>query len=329
MKKYRSYIFLLILIFSFLIFGYIYLGNSSKHVDIIELKFISDHSLVTDIDSPIPDDIIAFSDCYTKNDSVDYISRISFKRTDIGNLNADSLNNYEFRIGKGVSINETKKMFKKENASKKATEKMYLESIGTSDNIELDTTNIRYFYLVPMNDPRAQGSSMYFDQHQKLKDYINDELKQGKLFKGKEKNIITIILTIGQNNEMQKADIKKDKVNNLVKNEIDKTSTENNNSSTTTVKKNISIKALLKKISKNKVQWSDDLKNYAESITIVFDNGMKKYTENVTNMNSYIFNSGDKDFDGVEVTVTLIVGLPNNIKVNDALSMKMKVVCSL
>lgn len=334
MKKYRSYFFLIFLVIGFLALGYYFLGLKSKAVEIIEINFISDHAIAKSGDDPIPSEIIAFSSSYTKNDTVDYLSRISFKRTDIGDYTADSLNNFRTRIDKSLKIRDAEEMFGEENNSKKATGRMYLNSDGSSISMEPDTSNIRYFFLVPMNDARAQGSAIYFDQAQKLKDFINEGLRQGNLFNDKKSNTITIILDDNKveplltDNVSEKETSKNSQSNNSSTNSIP-VSTREETVSSPPPPKNIEIKASLKKIDKNKVQWSDDLKNHAESITIVFDNGAKKFTDNVTNMNSYVFDSGDGDFDGVEVTVTLLVQLPSNIKVKDKLSIKMKVVCSI
>lgn len=81
--------------------------------------------------------------------------------------------------------------------------------------------------------------------------------------------------------------------------------------------KPISIVAGFKKNGQNKVQWSSDLKDNAESIIIIFSNGVKQYTDDVTGRSSYIFESGDKDFDGVECTVTLKVKLKSNVRMTD------------
>ena len=87
------------------------------------------------------------------------------------------------------------------------------------------------------------------------------------------------------------------------------------------------INASFIKIGQNKVQWSDDLKNNTEKITIVFDNGFKKYIDDVTNKNTYLFESGDKDFDGVECTVTLETVLKSNVKLIAKPKLKLKTHC--
>ena len=194
MKKYKSYFFLTFLVIGFLALGYFVLGLKSKSVEIIEINFISDHAIAENAGDLIPSEIISFSSSYIENDTVDFLARISFKRSDIGNYNADSLNNFRFRIDKSLKISDANEMFIEENKSKKVTEKMYLNSEGSSSSIESDISNIRYFYLVPMNDSRVTGSTKYFDQSQKLKDYINEGLRQGNLFNDKKKNTITIIL---------------------------------------------------------------------------------------------------------------------------------------
>jgi len=332
MKKYRSYFFLIFLVIGFLALGYYFLGLKSKAVEIIEINFISDHAIAKSGDDPIPSEIIAFSSSYTKNDTVDYLSRISFKRTDIGDYTADSLNNFRTRIDKSLKIRDAEEMFGEENNSKKATGRMYLNSDGSSISMEPDTSNIRYFFLVPMNDARAQGSAIYFDQAQKLKDFINEGLRQGNLFNDKKSNTITIIL---DDNKVEPL-----LTDNVSEKETSKNS-QSNNSSTNSIPvstreeqivlppppKNIAIKASLKKVAQNQVQWSDDLKNYAESITIVFDNGFKKFTEDVTNKNNYLFESGDKDFDGVQCTVTLVVVLKSHVKLTDKPSLKLMTHC--
>jgi serine/threonine protein kinase len=88
-----------------------------------------------------------------------------------------------------------------------------------------------------------------------------------------------------------------------------------------------SIKASFKKSAQNTVQWSEDLKNGADKITIVFNNGYKTYSRDVTGMNSYKFDSGDKDFDGVECTVELIVVLKPEYKLSDTPRLTMKTHC--
>ena len=90
----------------------------------------------------------------------------------------------------------------------------------------------------------------------------------------------------------------------------------------------IKINASFRKIAQNTVQWSDDLKNNAEKITIVFNNGVKTpFRENVTGLNSYKFESGDKDYDGVECTVTLEITLKPNVKMLDTPKLKMITHC--
>lgn len=79
----------------------------------------------------------------------------------------------------------------------------------------------------------------------------------------------------------------------------------------------VTILSSFRKTAQNTVQWSIDLKNNAEKITIVFNNGIKTFTEDVSGMSYYKFESGDKDFDGVECTVTLKVILKPNIKMKD------------
>jgi hypothetical protein len=194
MRKYRSYFFLLFLVIVFLIIGYIFLKKEPKNVEIIEINFISNHSVVEKMNDYIPVEIISFSSIYNQNDSIDYISRISFKRTDIGNYFTDSLNNYKFRIDQNLKIEDADKMFSEENKTKKATEKMFLKSEGTNNSILNDTSGTRCFYLVPINDQRVNGSNKYFDNYQRLKEYIDEELKIGTLFKEKRNNVITIIL---------------------------------------------------------------------------------------------------------------------------------------
>ena len=334
MRKYRSYFFLLLLAIGFLVFAYSFLKKDPKNVQIIEINFISNHSVVEKMNDFIPDEIKSFSSIYNQNDSIDYISRISFKRTDIGNYYADSLNNYKFRIDHNLKIEDADKMFSEENKTIKATEKMFLNSEGTNNSILNDTSEIRHFYLVPINDPRAHNSNKYFDKYQNLKKYIDEELKIETLFKDKRNNVITIILD-NQNVQVTEPE----KAPELLNPDNTKIKSDDNNVKVSSKKEEykpqappkstIEIYSLFKKISKNKVQWSNDLQTHAQKITIVFDNGDKKITADVTNMNSYTFDSGDKDFDGVEATVTLLVDIPGNIKIKDALSFKMKVVCSI
>ena len=87
------------------------------------------------------------------------------------------------------------------------------------------------------------------------------------------------------------------------------------------------IKASFVKIGQNKVQWSEDVKLYAESITIVLNNGMKSITENVTGKSSFTFKPGDKDFDGVECTATLIIKLKPNYRVSDKTTLTLIIIC--
>jgi len=89
----------------------------------------------------------------------------------------------------------------------------------------------------------------------------------------------------------------------------------------------ITISASFRKTAQNSVQWSNELKNNAEKITIIFNNGIKTFSEEVTGMNSYKFESGDKDFDGVECTVTLKVTLKPNVKMTDVPKLIMKTHC--
>lgn len=89
----------------------------------------------------------------------------------------------------------------------------------------------------------------------------------------------------------------------------------------------IRIKANFKKIEQNTVQWSEDLKNAADKITIVFNNGTKTYSNDVTGKNSFVFSSGDKDFDGVDCTVELLILLPSEFKLLDTPKLIMKTHC--
>jgi len=89
----------------------------------------------------------------------------------------------------------------------------------------------------------------------------------------------------------------------------------------------VTILASFRKTAQNTVQWSVDLKNNAEKITIVFNNGIKTFTEDVTGMSAYKFESGDKDFDGVECTVTLKVILKPNVKMKDVPKLTMITHC--
>lgn len=89
----------------------------------------------------------------------------------------------------------------------------------------------------------------------------------------------------------------------------------------------LAISAQFKKTAQNSVQWSNDLKNNAEKITIIFNNGIKTFSEEVTGLNFYRFESGDKDFDGVECTVTLKVILKPNVKMIDNPKLSMKTHC--
>ncbi len=200
MSKYKSLIFLSLLVFLFLLLGYIFLKPKEKQVQILEINFVSNHAIASTSGEALIKDILTFSDCFEKNDSIDYIARLSFKRTDIGNSNADSINGFKYRIDKNLTVSSANEMFDAENGSLKVTEKMFLESTGTEDDYSNDTTNVRFFYLVPPQDPRTNGS-IYFDQAQKLKDYISEKLKDGTLFSdGKQKNKISVILLEGQNN---------------------------------------------------------------------------------------------------------------------------------
>jgi serine/threonine-protein kinase len=87
------------------------------------------------------------------------------------------------------------------------------------------------------------------------------------------------------------------------------------------------IKSNFKKTEPNTVVWSDDLRNNAEKITIVFNNGFKTFSQDVSGMNSYKFQSGDKDFDGVECSVELIITLKPDVKLTDTPKIKMKTHC--
>ena len=143
----------------FLVFAYSFIKKDSKDVQILEINFISNHSVVEKMNDLIPDEIKSFSSIYNQTDSIDYISRISFKRTDIGNYYADSLNNYKFRIDHNLKIDDADKMFSEENKTKKATEKMFLKSEGTNNSILNDTSGTRYFYLVPIKFYSSCSSS--------------------------------------------------------------------------------------------------------------------------------------------------------------------------
>ena len=89
----------------------------------------------------------------------------------------------------------------------------------------------------------------------------------------------------------------------------------------------LNINASFKSTGQNKVQWSKELSENAESITIIFDNGYKKFTDDVSNSTNYLFESGDKDFDGVECSVYLKVVLKPNVKLSDKLKLKMTTHC--
>lgn len=198
MRKYRSYIFLILLLIGFLSIGYFLLGGKEKKVEIVEINFVSDHPISANTDELIPESIIMFASCYIENDSIDYISRISFKRIDINDNDADSLYYNKARIDRNLKIDDAKEMFANENKYKQSTSRMSKPSVGFKSGYKNDTLNTRYFYLVGENDPSAQAyPTIYFSQPEKLKDYINQELKSGTLFKGKKENKVTIIILKG------------------------------------------------------------------------------------------------------------------------------------
>lgn len=197
MRKYRSYIFLILLLFGFLSIGYFLLGGKEKKVEIVEINFVSDHAIVSNSNETIPDFITTFAACYTENDSLDYISKISFKRLDINNLNADSLYYNKARIDKKLKVSEAEEMFKAENYNKPSTKHMSANTLGNKTGLKKDTSGIRYFYLVSNFDPTTMNSAIHFEQPEELKEHINQELKSGTLFKGKKENKVTIIILKG------------------------------------------------------------------------------------------------------------------------------------
>jgi hypothetical protein len=90
----------------------------------------------------------------------------------------------------------------------------------------------------------------------------------------------------------------------------------------------ITINAKFKNIAQNKVQWSEELKDNSEKITIVFKTSFgKSFSEDVTNRTDYYFESGDKDFDGEPCTVTLNVVLKSSVKLADKPVLKFTTHC--
>lgn len=113
--------------------------------------------------------------------------------------------------------------------------------------------------------------------------------------------------------------------------EEEKTLTDCNGAVHTYFKKKIPVNkdvyASFTKTGQNAVQWSEDLKNNAAQITIIFNNGLKTFSDDVTGATKYKFESGDKDFDGVECTVTLKITLKTNVKLKDVPKLKMTTHC--
>ncbi len=369
MRKYRSYIFLGLLLIVFLAVGYFFLSGKTKKVEIVEINFVSDHAVTANVNELIPESIITFATCYIENDSIDYISRISFKRIDINDNNADSLV-YSKTIDKNLKINEAQEMFTNQNKSLKSTVRMSKQTVGFKSGYKDDTLKTRYFYLVGENDPNVRlYPTIYFNNHEELKKYINKELKSGTLFKGKKENKVTILLLKGTsspnpgggpepvphepdggggpvagnppgtptNSEWTQFNKKEQNLlNNGYKEgdgdieDLHKTLSDPDGETHYYYKKKAAekkfISAYFSKNGQNKVKWSNDLTENAEKITIVFDNGFKKYTDDVTNQTSYVFKSGDKDFDGVECTVTLVIVLKPNVKLLDKSKTTLKLI---
>ncbi len=91
----------------------------------------------------------------------------------------------------------------------------------------------------------------------------------------------------------------------------------------------ITINTGFREVSQNTMSWSEDLKKYAKSITIVYSSGKKTEEYNVTGVNRHVFQSGDKSFDGVQVKVYLKVVLPENVTLKGITQEIIYTVCDL
>lgn len=331
MRKYRSYIFLILLLFGFLSIGYFLLGGKEKKVEILEINFVSDHAIVSNSNEMIPEFITTFAACFTENDSIDYISKISFKRSDIFNDEADVLLYKKASIDRNLTVEEAEEMFKEENKSLKSTIGMFAVSMRVPYIDKEDTNNTRYFYLVSNFDPTAMNSAIHFDQPDKLKEHINQELKSGTLFKGKNENKITIIILKGNSSPNPVDGPNQDPGPKPVPHEPDGGGGGNKkpNPNPEPIEKRFAINSSFIELKQNTMSWSTDLKKYATSIKITYSNGRKILEYDVTGANQHVFNSGDKDFDAVQVKVTLKVELPENIKLNGKTQQTIYPICEL
>jgi hypothetical protein len=364
MKKYKSYIFLGSILICILVFGYIILSNQGKEDKIIEIDFLSDHPIVGTSHASMPQEVISFADCFEQNDSINYIAKISFRRVDINDQHSDSVI-YLGKIYENLNCKEANKIFDNENPSLKATPMMSYP-IGSSNNYP-DTSKHRVFRLVRHGDSRVIGSTIFFDSVPLLKQFINNELGKGTLFSS-GRNKVLIILENGQSEEdLKKVHENEAPVNEPVEVQEDeiqqktitcrfneqerslisrgfkegygsdgdeeKTLTDCNGEVHEYYKKKkekiTTISSGFREVSQNTMAWSEDLKKYAKSLTIVYSSGKKTEEYNVTGVSRHVFQSGDKSFDGVEVKVYLKVLLPENITLKGKTQEIIYTVCDL
>lgn len=294
MKKNQLLLILAVLLL-LLIGGYLYLTRDVSKTSVLEINFISDHPI--EENRMIPNYLNVFAQVFEDESGNHLISRLSFKRVDIGSIGVDSIQ-FSKPINSSLSHEEAQSLFDKERASISATSSMLQKKGDEKIDYSRDTTNIVHFYLDMSNT--APDNILTFNSASVLKNHIDSKLKEGNLFlQGLKPNSITVVLLSGnKNKEIRQDEIEIEKPEPDIK-------TENEIEQSKPIDPKVYSAAI--KVNGNNISWNRKLAD-AENLTITFTSnvdGKVLVSENVTGTSSYYFSYSNSIYEASSIKIQL------------------------
>jgi hypothetical protein len=339
MKRKNSILILAILILLFFVFGYLLITSKEHKTELLNISFVSECPICENGDK-VPFSILSVINVYSNKDNrIDLIPIISFKRIDISSTYVDTLH-FSRRVNNQMSKKNAESMFLTESKSLIATRNM-TEVLGTeSKSITIDTTDINYFYLIQGgSESRLEGKKNVFTDPIALKNHIQHEIEKGRLFDESIPNKITILLRCGNGpvktpveDLVNDQSITPDEIGSETGEEVTLTTTTQPTTDTRLSQipaptpiptpyepkiKNVNVSLTRPDEYSNLVRWDASLVK-ASRLTIVYNSvsDNAKYTYDVTNNKSHVISTGSALDDMRIWNVELLVEYLNYDKVN-------------